>query len=436
MHVCGHRCIRDALIKTGISLRAMEALRHEGADMDIKAWEALLGIKAPWHVAGIDVNIESKEVVVRVECEPTEWCNTQRRLHVHAWEKRRWRHLDLWQCRTIIEAQVPRLLNPATGTTEMAAVPWAEGLSRWTKLFEARAIDVLLSTRSISDASRLLRLGWEPCDNIMRCAVDRGMQRRPVEPLTKVGIDEKSFHKGQSYISVMTDLLGARVLEVVQGAGQKEVQQLWQTLPEEQRNEVQAAAMDRGRSMIAGTRAAAPQAAIVHDHYHISAEQNKAVDIVRRAECKKLMSEGDDTLKGTRYTWLTGLANLGAAAFASFKTLVQLNLKTSRAWELKTTFESFWGQADKSTGLAFFKKWKNRAVRSRLAPFVKLAKSLEKSLPELLNYFEHRISNAMSEGFNSIIQQLRASARGFNSFANYRTRILFFCGKLDMKPAL
>ena len=404
--------------------------------MDTKTWELLLGVKAPWRVTGIDLNEELKEVVVKVECEQTQWCNTQRRLHVHGWEKRRWRHLDLWQYRTIIEAEVPRLLNPATGSTEMAAVPWAEGLSRWTKLFEARAVEVLQHTRSISDGRRLLRLGWDACDTIMRRAVERGIQRRPVEPVKKVGIDEKSFHKGQSYISVMTDLLGARVLEVVQGAGQKEVEQLWQTLPEEQRKEVQAAAMDRGKSMIAGTRAAAPQAAIVHDHYHISAEQNKAVDIVRRAECKRLMSEGDDTLKGTRYTWLTGLVNLGAAAFASFKTLVQLNLKTSRAWELKTTFESFWVQSDRPAGLAFFKKWKNRAVRSRLAPFVKLAASLEKSLPELLNYFDYRISNAMTEGFNSIIQQLRASARGFNSFANYRTRILFFCGKLDMRPTL
>lgn len=418
------------------SVLAERAMLREDEAMDIKAWEALLGIKAPWRVAGMEVSIERKEVVVRVECEPTEWCNTQRRLHVHAWETRRWRHLDLWQCRTIIEAQVPRLLNPATGTTEMAAVPWAEGLSRWTKLFEARAIEVLLSARSISDASRLLRLGWEPCDSIMRRAVERGMQRRTIEEVRLVGIDEKSFHKGQSYIALMTDLVGARVLEVVQGAGQKEVMELWQALPEEQRKEVRAAAMDRGRSMIAGTRAAAPQAAIVHDHYHISAEANKAVDIVRRAESKKLMAEGDDTLKGTRYTWLTGLANLGSAAFASFQTLVKINLKTSRAWELKTTFESFWLQADKTHGQAFFKKWKNRAVRSRLAPFVTLARSLEKSLPELLNYFEHRISNAMSEGFNSIIQQLRASARGFHSFANYRSRILFFCGKLDLKPSL
>jgi len=404
--------------------------------MEIKALEELLGIRAPWRVADITVDVALQEVVVRVECESTQWCNTQRRLHVHGWEKRRWRHLDLWQCRTIIEAEVPRLLNPATGRTEMAAVPWAEGLSRWSKRFESWAIEVLLRTRSISDASRLLGLGRDACERIMRRAVERGLQRRQLAEVKLVGIDEKSFRKGQDYIALMTDLVGARVLEVVEGAGQKEVEALWQTLPQAQRQQVEAVAMDRGKSMIAGTRAAAPQAAIVHDRYHISAEQNKAVDSVRRAEHKQLMEQGDETLKGTRYQWLSGLEKLSDAGYASFNTLVRINLKTSRAWELKATFESFWEQVDGSSGLAFFKMWKNRAMRSRLPIFVKLAQSLASSLPELLNYFEYRISNAMSEGFNSVIQQLKAAARGFRNFANYRSRILFFCGKLDLKPAL
>ena len=103
---------------------------------------------------------------------------------------------------------------------------------------------------------------------------------------------------------------------------------------------------------------------------------------------------------------------------------------------MKTTFESFWVQADAPRGLAFFKQWKHRALRSRLPIFVKLAQSLATSLPELLNYFEYRISNAMSEGFNSVIQPLKAAARGFRNFANYRSRIRFFCGKLDLKPSL
>ncbi len=55
-----------------------------------------------------------------------------------------------------------------------------------------------------------------------------GLARRTIAELKLVGIDEKSFRKGQDFIAVMTDLRGARVLEVVQGAGQKEVEELWQ----------------------------------------------------------------------------------------------------------------------------------------------------------------------------------------------------------------
>ncbi len=405
--------------------------------MEIKALEELLGIRAPWRVADITVDVVLQEVLVRVECEDTEWCNPQRRLQIHGWEQRRWRHLDLWQCRTIIEAEGPRWLNPATGRTAMATVPWAQGLSCWSKRFESWAMEVLLRTRSISDGSRLLGLGWDSLRPVPAPGrVERGLQRRQLGEVKRVGIDEKSFRRGQDYIALMTDLVGAHVLEVVAGAGQKEVEARWQTLPEAQRQQVAAVAMDRGKSMIAGTRAAAPQAAIVQDRYPISAEPNQAVDRVRRAEPKPLMEQGDETLKGPRYQWLSGLEKLSDAGLASFNTRVRIQLKTSRAWELKATFESFWEQVDAASGLAFFQRWKNRALRSRLPIFVQLAQSLATSLPELLNYFEYRLSKAMSEGFNRVIQQLKAAARGFRNFANYRSSILFFCGKLDLKPSL
>ena len=54
----------------------------------------------------------------------------------------------------------------------------------------------------------------------------------------------------------------------------------------------------------------------------------------------------------------------------------------------------------------------------------------------LLNYIEHRITKAVAGGFNSRIQSIKAPARSFRRFANYRTRILFFCGKLDLAPNL
>ena len=59
---------------------------------------------------------------------------------------------------------------------------------------------------------------------------------------------------------------------------------------------------------------------------------------------------------------------------------------------------------------------------------------LKGHLDGLLSYFRHRVTNATAEGFNSRIQSIKSAARGFRNFQNYRLRILFYCGKLDLMP--
>ena len=49
-------------------------------------------------------------------------------------------------------------------------------------------------------------------------------------------------------------------------------------------------------------------------------------------------------------------------------------------------------------------------------------------------WFGCMIGNALAEGFNSTIPSLKASARGYRNLENFRTAILFFCGKLDLRP--
>ena len=67
---------------------------------------------------------------------------------------------------------------------------------------------------------------------------------------------------------------------------------------------------------------------------------------------------------------------------------------------------------------------------------VKAANTLKKHLGGLLAWFDSRIDNALSEGLNSVIQGIKAAARGYRNFEHYRVAILFHCGKLDMKPDL
>jgi transposase len=302
--------------------------------------------------------------------------------------------------------------------------------------FEAWAIKVLSACRSIADGCRLLRLKWDAADRIMERAVQRGLARREIDGLRLVGLDEKSFGKGQDYISLMTDLAEARVLEVTPGHDTQSGCALWQALPQEQRAQVQAAAMDMSAGFAAATRTQAPQAAIVHDKFHVSKLLNEAVDKVRRREHRELQEQDDDRLCGTRQLWLYNPVNLSDPRLEDFQQVLKENLKTSRAWLHKENFQGFWQQESAWAAEGYFRRWYAGAIRSRLEPIKKVARSLKTHLAALLNYFTWPITNAVTEGLNSKIQQLKAAARGFRSFANYRTRILFFCGKLDLLPPL
>ena len=233
---------------------------------DTEFFQRALGLEEPWRVKEVKLEVEAKKVEVEVECvEKTLWASEAgERLHIHDWERRSWRHLDTMQFETRISALVPRVKYP-DGHTETVKVPWAEARSRWTELFECLAIEVLLAARSVSQACELLRIDWSSAQRIMERAVARGLCRRSLEGITRVGLDEKSFGRGQDYISVLSDLDQSRVLEVTPGNDTQSGQRLWQSIPAAQREKVQAAAMDMSAGFAAATRLEAPGAEIVYD---------------------------------------------------------------------------------------------------------------------------------------------------------------------------
>lgn len=397
----------------------------------------LLQLPAPWTVKKVEECLGEHRVTVWLswpEAVPAVCPECGQAVPIYDRPKERtWRHLNVMQYRLELKCAVPRCQCPEHGVRTIAT-PWAEPGSRFTLLFEALAVAVIAACRSLSQAAELLGLHWESVQRIMDAAVARGLARRTTEGLRRVGLDEKSFLRGQSYVSLMTDLDGQRVLEVVAGRDTKACVALWEALPHEQRAKAEAAAMDMGASFIVGTKQAAPQADIVHDRFHVVKPMNEAVDQTRREESARLVERGDDSLKHTRFLWLSGQTPDDQKQ--RFEDLLETNLRTARAWAYKEQFVEFWQQPDAEAGNAFFQHWYRSVMRSRLPKLKNVAKSLKAHLGGLLTYFKHRITNALTEGFNSKIQAIKADARGFRRFGNYRTRILFFCGKLDMRPSL
>jgi len=286
----------------------------------------------------------------------------------------------------------------------------------------------------IEKTADLLGIGWDAVQSIMERGVERGLERRKLEKIDYVGIDEKSFKKGQSYVSLINDLKGGRVLEVVKDRTTQSTDELWLTLEEPVRKQIKAVALDMWDPFIKSTWKNAPAALVVHDRFHISSYLGKAVDQVRRSEHKELMSAGDDTLKGRRQLWLFNPENLTDARWMEFEKLLEMDLKCAQAWSMKENLRHLWDYTYGGNAKKFFGHWLEWVRESGEAPMKKVAEMLSRHLPERLNDFVHRITNAVSEGLNSKIQSIKLMARGFRGFKNYRVRILFFCGKLDMAP--
>lgn len=224
------------------------------------------------------------------------------------------------------------------------------------------------------------------------------------------------------------------MLDVVETRTEAAADQLWETLTPAQKQTVEAVAMDMCEPYMKSAVRNVPQADIVHDRYHVSAHLNEAVDKVRRAEHKELMAQGDETLKGTRQLWLYNPQNFSEDQAAEFSQLKDLELKVARAWAAKELFSEFWEYHQEGWARRFFRYWFGWVSRSRLKPLVEVAHMLKRHLENLVTFIRHRITNAVTEGLNSKIQSIKANARGFRSFENYRIRILFFCGKLDLYP--
>ena len=133
----------------------------------------------------------------------------------------------------------------------------------------------------------------------------------------------------------MGDLDQSRVLEVVPGNDTQSGCALWQSVPQAQRENIEAAAMDMSAGFAAATAQQAPHVVIVHDKFHVAKMLNEAVDRVRRKEQKEMLKQDDARLTGSRQLWLYNPINLKDERAEEFERLIQSELKTARAWIVK-----------------------------------------------------------------------------------------------------
>src|SRR5581483_8194961 len=406
---------------------------------DIDLYGQILGLQAPSFVEHVDLDVANVRVDIRLEHDPgVRWpcpqCRRELACRDHA-EDRVWRHLDTCQFGTYVHARIPRVECPEHGVVQVS-VPWAAARSRFTALMERWAIDVLKQCATIEGARSLLRLSWDELWGIMSRAVARGRARKRARVMPVIGVDEKAFKKGHSYMTVVCDAQEGCVEYVAEERTAEALNGFWQSLSEEQRAGIEAIVMDMWPAYINSTLAQVPQAneKIVFDRFHIMMHVSRAVDTVRKQGHRQLAAEDDERLKGTKYLWLYSKENLPVHRRAEFNALFNQELKVGRAWAIKEALRSLWRYRSESWARRYFKRWFFWATHARLPAIRDVAYLLKAHLNNIVTYCRHRVTNAVAEGLNSKIMAIKRRACGYRNPEHFKTAIYFFCGGLDLYP--
>ena len=126
----------------------------------------------------------------------------------------------------------------------------------------------------------------------MKRGVDCGLIDRDLSTVEKVGMDEKSFLKLQSYVTTLCDLEKVRIIEVLEGRKEEDARAAIASLPEGGRAGMKAIAMDMWPAFINAAGKDLPGADVVFDRFHVRKHMGEAVNEVRRIEQRNCCNRG------------------------------------------------------------------------------------------------------------------------------------------------
>ena len=182
-------------------------------------------------------------------------CSTPLPLYDHA-EERAWRHLDRCQFQTYMHARIPRVACGAHGVVQIL-VPWAAPRSRFTRLFELLALDVLQPC-DVSGATRIVRISRDEPWGLMEREGTRGRARKVRTVVRRIGVDETAAAKGHRYLTLVCDLNEGTVEHIAEDRTQESLDGYYARLTKEQRDGIEVVTMDMWEPSIQATLGKCP----------------------------------------------------------------------------------------------------------------------------------------------------------------------------------
>jgi transposase len=348
-------------------------------------------------------------------------------------ERRRWRHLDLGATRCFVECEVRRFFCPGCAKVVTEAVPWARPGARFTRDFED-VVAWLAQQTAFSVICRLLRVTWRSVARIVRRVVASELAHRPLRGLSVIGVDEVSYRRGQRYLTLVADHTDGAVVWAGDGRGAATLGRFFDELGSEETGKLRAVTIDMSGGYQKALRDRCAQAIVCFDPFHVVALANRALDELRRELWRTLgKSRGAGRfVKGTRWALLKDPATLTEHQQGTLAFLAKVNSPLYRGYLLKEQLRAIYAAESRPHAPRLLAAWLKAAARSKLKPFVKLAKTLRAHRDGILNAIRLGLSNSRLEGLASRIRLISHRSFGFHTAEPLIALIHLCCGRITV----
>ena len=348
---------------------------------------------------------------------------------------RRWRHLDAGATKVFVQAAAPRVRCARHGVV-VAAVPWARHGSGHTRMFDDQV--AWLATRTSKSAvCELMRVGWRTVGAIVgRVWQDVSQGADLLGGLSRIGVDEISYKKGQKYLVVVVDHDSSRLVWAGEGRSAKTLVEFFDLLGPQRCARITHVSADSASWVAKAVRDKCPHAVLCADPYHVVSWAMTAMDQVRRDAWRQARqaagpekrrrgrpppgapprpnSDKAASMRNSRWALWKNPENLTEPQQAKLEWIAKTDSRLYRAYLLKEGLRTIFRLPCDQAWHAL-NRWISWARRCRIPSFVALQKTIVAHKDQILNTLQHRLSNGLIESINTKIRLITRVAFGFHS---------------------
>ncbi len=331
--------------------------------------------------------------------------------------RRRWRALDLGTTLAFVEAEAPRVTCRRHGVV-VCAIPWARHDSRFTRAFEDQVCWLAVNTSKTAVAT-LMRIAWRTVGSIcQRVAAEAQREVDLLAGLRRIGIDEISHRKGHRYLTVVVDHDSGRLVWAAAGRDRQTVERFLDALGPGRCEQIELVSCDMASWIAAPIADRLPNAERCVDPFHVVQLATDALDQIRREVWNQARQAGQTQhardLKGARFALWKNPENLTTRQRTKLREIEQTNKPLFQAYLLKEHLRQIY-RVPLDHALNLLTAWLEWARDSKLAPFQRLADTIDEQRAGIEAAIVHGLSNARVEAINTQIRLITRRAFGFHS---------------------